>query len=457
MALAATTVWEVRSSPGNDLNGGAWVPGAGVDYSQQNFAQVVFDGVTITATTAGTGATITITGYTVSNDDTNNILNITGGTNFTAGSYQISSVNTGANTWTLDRNCTSGAGSGMTGRMGGAKQTIDTTIDLVVAGNTVWCTGTFAEAVTTSVTGSTSAPIKVKGYGSVRGDTGRATITGSNSRSRCVDMGASVNYYDWYNFIFTAATSALFGTRDSLQWTFFNCEMMKGSGSIPIGSILSGFSGAGMVFWNCQVHDLTSFAGRAASNCSGSFIYNIGATPFSAPNFFGGLMFNDNIIANITGWGVVIANNSDATSQRNIFYNCSSGGIQINGSSNGGVRILNNILVSNGTKGIEVTNVPSGDIINFIVGHNAFFGQTTPQNTARYPVYLGNDVTLSSDPFTNAGSLDFSIDATGNTEMTGFRFPNNFGSPNTQYGVMGPIQPQGGSSGIAGGSFTYSF
>ena len=82
-----------------------------------------FDGVSKTASTSGVSATVTVTGYAVSNYDIGRTMRIGGyggatGANFIAGDYRIISVNTGANTWTFDRVCTSGVGSGMTGFYG---------------------------------------------------------------------------------------------------------------------------------------------------------------------------------------------------------------------------------------------------------------------------------------------------------------------------------------------------
>src|SRR5690242_11230658 len=144
MAVNATAIWRVRPS-GNNANGGGFDPGIsspGTDYSQQNGPHVTFDGATIRATTSGTSATITVVGYTVAATDVANALNITGGTNFTTGWYFIQSVNTGANTWTLDRNVSSGAGSGMTGRMGGGWADPITNLGSPpVAGNVVYVLG----------------------------------------------------------------------------------------------------------------------------------------------------------------------------------------------------------------------------------------------------------------------------------------------------------------------------
>jgi hypothetical protein len=70
-----------------------------------------FDGVTNRLTTSGASATVTVVGRTVVASDQYNSVEITGGTNFAAGWYGIASVDTGANTWTLDRACTTGSGA----------------------------------------------------------------------------------------------------------------------------------------------------------------------------------------------------------------------------------------------------------------------------------------------------------------------------------------------------------
>ncbi|MGD9632175.1 MAG: hypothetical protein AB7G28_20750 [Pirellulales bacterium] len=76
---------------------------------------VTFNGTSITGTTSGASATITVSGATVQDEDFLHTVEITGGTNFTAGVYHILAVNEGSNTWTLDRACSTGNGSALTG------------------------------------------------------------------------------------------------------------------------------------------------------------------------------------------------------------------------------------------------------------------------------------------------------------------------------------------------------
>ena len=132
---------------------------ATIDRSQATSAQIVFDGVTDSATTSGTSATITVTGVGTTAADVGNWLNITGGTNFTTGVYQIVSVVVGAagvGTWTLDRNCSSGAGAAMTGNMGGCFGSVSKVAAIMVSQNKAFlkngCGGSAAGSTNISAT-----------------------------------------------------------------------------------------------------------------------------------------------------------------------------------------------------------------------------------------------------------------------------------------------------------------
>ena len=76
-----------------------------------------FDGLSVTATTIGTSATIRLKGYWVSAADRWKFLAIRGGANFLIGVYEIVSVDPGSNAWTLSLPCTTGAGEGRTWRL----------------------------------------------------------------------------------------------------------------------------------------------------------------------------------------------------------------------------------------------------------------------------------------------------------------------------------------------------
>ncbi len=80
-------------------------------------SKLILDGSSVTASTNSTSATIYLKGYSVSPLDVGKFLAVRGGTNFAIGIYLILSIDSGSNAWTLDRHCTIGAGSGMTGKL----------------------------------------------------------------------------------------------------------------------------------------------------------------------------------------------------------------------------------------------------------------------------------------------------------------------------------------------------
>lgn len=181
MSLSGSNVYEIRAT-GDDKNGGAFVSGgAGTDYSQQDSAQVVFDGSTITATTSGASATLTLTGVVPDSSWVDNHLNIESGTNFTAGLYRIISIS--GSTITLDRAATTGVGSAMVARMGGAMKSLGGLGRFVVGNNIVWIkagaysiTSASTNVVDGCITYTGGSGIYFEGYESVRGDMGNPPV-----------------------------------------------------------------------------------------------------------------------------------------------------------------------------------------------------------------------------------------------------------------------------------------
>src|SRR3972149_408153 len=118
MALSATVVFEVRVG-GSDSNGGGFNSAAGgTDRSLQTAPHVVIDGATITCTVNAVTTKLDIAGYTTTDADVGNLVNITGGTmTLSPPPYQIT-AQTGGNQWTVDR-AAGTAGQTGTGNMGG--------------------------------------------------------------------------------------------------------------------------------------------------------------------------------------------------------------------------------------------------------------------------------------------------------------------------------------------------
>ena len=182
MALSSATVWECRTT-GNDLNGGGFVAGAsGVDYSQQDAAQVTINDAscsgTTTLRTSSGGFAVTLVG---------NVAQISGGT-LTAGFYQVVGV-ANSNTLTLDRSA--GSGSSSTVKFGGALASLGVLSGAMVASNKAFVkASTFSYSATTTITFSASvspsasnSPSRLIGYGTTRGDSGRFPLGLATSSS----------------------------------------------------------------------------------------------------------------------------------------------------------------------------------------------------------------------------------------------------------------------------------
>jgi len=177
MALSSELEWEVRTT-GNNLNGGAFKRGAsGVDYSQQDSAQLSLTDCA-TASAGSTTLTSVTGGFTAAM--IGNLINLSSGTNLTADWYEITGY-TDANTVTIDRAPDDGVGglSGVTGKVGGA---LAWPIAKPVARNKVWIkSGTYQ--LTSTVQGEAGGPVymnsyglSVEGYENTHGDLGEKPL-----------------------------------------------------------------------------------------------------------------------------------------------------------------------------------------------------------------------------------------------------------------------------------------
>src|ERR1051325_5937093 len=137
MALSAVTTWEVRTAGSDTACSGGFVTGAsGTDYSQQDAAQ--FSGTNLASANGTTNPPqVTSATHNFVAADVGNIIQITAGTNWTAGFYQI--VSCAANAATLDRACGTAASiSGGTWCEGGALAAPGIASGAKAQGNDVW-------------------------------------------------------------------------------------------------------------------------------------------------------------------------------------------------------------------------------------------------------------------------------------------------------------------------------
>lgn len=145
MALASTTVWEVRTT-GNDLNGGGFDSASpGFDYTLQDGPQVNVTDLVTNGTSTVTSATGLFTSAMVGNSAY--IASGTGG--IVPGVYRIVSV-TNSTTVVLDRSTGLTSGTGATCRVGGALASPGRASGLQVSGNDI-----FVKAGTYNITTAT--------------------------------------------------------------------------------------------------------------------------------------------------------------------------------------------------------------------------------------------------------------------------------------------------------------
>lgn len=180
MSLAAALVWEVRAT-GSDNSGGAFNPVTGassLDYSQQDVAQQAYTDLVIGNPTTTQLSSVT---RAFQATDVGNTIRITGGVNFTVGTYEIVSVLSGVAT--VDRSVGTAGATGGTGNLGGALALPATAFSRGVGGNTFYLKGAFttASTITGPPAGTIAQPTRVIGYQVTRTDDLVATITSTNA------------------------------------------------------------------------------------------------------------------------------------------------------------------------------------------------------------------------------------------------------------------------------------
>lgn len=233
-----------------------------------------------------------------------NIIQITAGTNFTVGWYEIVSVSVGVSI-TLDRNCTSGVGASGTGNVGGAfafgGSNEDAFFETFTAGNTWYMkTGTHTPgaAISISAAGGASNPIKGFGYNAARGD----APTGS---TRPVIATAANGFTFGANWVFSYLQFT--GTAANLLATGNNCQAYycKGINSSATANRTGIALGNANVLWACE---FVSYRGRAISASAGISTVVIGCylhdSDMGAIVGSGGTIIEDTIVSDNVTFGI---------------------------------------------------------------------------------------------------------------------------------------------------------
>lgn len=391
MALAAAFVWEVRTT-GSDTNGGGFKAGAsGTDFSQQDAAQFTPSGLTtvgVTTVIAYAAAASTMVG---------NIINITGGTNFIAGWYEITAVSVGVSI-TVDRNCTTGSGAAGTANIGGAFASPGQMGSVAVAGNSGWIkAGTYTYTNSTANTSggpfsftlggsSPTSPSKWEGYQTTRGDMGTPPVISAGARTGITVFNVSVSNYNIVVNITVDGNSGASNTGliiDSPR----SQGIKLGAQNCTVKGIAGGPSNSDGNLYRCWA---TGCSGTCAIEISGE-----GGRLEAYNNTTTGIKVNPGGAgSSMTIWGSISSGNTGGSS---VGYDV--GGRNIN--------FTGNIAYGNGSHGFNLGNA-SGVMENNIAEANVGTGFYAAGSTIR-SIYMFNNAYYNN----TAGNVDAGL-------------PNNF-------------------------------
>lgn len=453
MALSANIVWEIRQGGSANGSAGFNVNATGTDYSQQNSPQYSYtdlatNGATLNQVTSsaqsGTFTTALI----------GNLIYIASGTNFTAGYYEITAVSAGVAT--LDRNCATSTGSAGTAYIGGATSAMNLIAPSVVGSNLVWITGSFTTANSTwtnlaAVTPASNAPwTRFVGYGTTRGDSGRATFTaaansivafqfavgGIKVENMVVDGGNFTGTIGIYNSLSTA----VFAIRNCFVKNCKTRGLQGGNGSAAIGCEVT----------NCPgTSSLTLGSNGVIDSC---YVHDNG----KVPSISSGVVINS-IFSGNTGDGISVAGSATTLflAEGNVFYNNTANGLNYTGTTYLNFVVRNNLFVGNGGYGIASSSagfpaMPQMDGNGYYnntsgtIDPNFRDAGTTNPTYKSAPYTNQYDVTnMTSSPLTNPPT-DFSLNslAGGGALVRGKAQPQQITgiSGSTSYEDMGPYQ-----------------
>lgn len=436
MAIHGTMVWEARTTAtvGN-VNGGGFKPGAsGTDYSQQDTAQYDLTGVTTAAADA-----ILLTASAAS-DMVGNIARINSGTNFTVGWYEIISVVAGVSI-TLDRTCTTAAGSGGAVKIGGALN-LGTADDLLFEtmepGNIVHVkSGTYTmSAVSLAKDGTATSPIAIKGYNVTRGD----NPAFANQPVLAFAGNASTFGNFWHLYNVSVTTTSANGLSFGSNGLAYNCGSNNSSGTA--GRIALGHNANSMA----AACDLQSANGTALNTTQtrtrsfGNYIHdsNKGATVTGS--------VEGNVVAfciiESCGTAIELGSGADAcTIINNTMYGASSPtgtGINLLATTSFSLMIMNN-TISGFATGISAAALTDSNFCDW----NNFYNNTTNRTN----VTAGPNDTALDPGFVDAPNGNFAIGADLKAKGYPGAFPSALSTGYLDLGAVQRQEPAGGSGG----------
>jgi hypothetical protein len=439
-ALPATAQFDVRTG-GSDSNGGCFDPSVaspGTDFSQQNSAQVAFTDLVIGSTvTQLTSAANPFTSASVGN-----CINITAGTGFTTGRYNVLSVASGVAT--MDRAVGTAASTGGTGNLGGSMASPVTAMAAIVSLNTVWLkAGTYT--TTATITNPSSTAFVLNGYSATHGDNlAGAIVTSSTNSISMVTINAGTPTA-WIN----------------------NLAISTTAGSPGDGILVNG-SGATTTVSNCSLSGAFNVGIDQNSNGVSLLLLNtlITGTSGDAIQASHAVTVVDSQISGNGRFGIFSINTTSIQIIRSIFANNASRGI--NFFSAGLLWMFDSTIANNGSDGINTITGASIIQNSIIYGNSGFgviaagttlfastnaYGSNTSGNRSGFPA-SATDVVLTTTPFPGSGNYALNSTVGGGAALKGVGYPGVFpGALTTGHLDIGAVQSVGGGGGSSPGNY----
>lgn len=274
----------------------------------------------------------------------------------------------------------------------------------VSSGDTVYVKASQDYPETVTITRSMTLPTQFIGYGSTVGDKIKATVQGGNTRQYNLHTHTQGNHFWCFsNFIFEGATSRSMLAQNGFhrQWNFTNCIFRKGSGTATTAAAFGNYNSIdNSMITNCAFENFTQHGMGAKGTIFflGCVFRNNGARGLSTDSYTSlyahRCLFHDNGQHGFVARGGYI---TDST-----FYNNGYRAAVSTNSNVGNIDLVNCVIVNH-------TNA-SYEALSGVAAFNcAFFNNHTKLSSSAASI---SDIDLTSDPFVDSASSDFTISST---------------------------------------------
>lgn len=309
---------------------------------------------------------------------------------------------------------------------GAAKQTIAAGVALLTSpGDILYIQATGTSYTLTSaqaftIDGSTSGRYRIEGYTTTPGARdGRPVITSATNSVNLFELNAA-NFVEFVHlkFTHTAGTrgAAFAGvTSASNDIRIEDCEFDGCSYAVNASAReFNGFAFLANTVINCTTGGVSNASTSADRVIGNTFRDNAGSAWDTGGAAAGNLVFFGNVFAD-NGRGIYDTGTTrtiNLTLINNTFANHTNDGVRSDETTGSiTLTLLNNVFYGNGAYGINLQDGATENNARVLVNRNNAYGSNT--SGARNNLNAGTgDVTLTADPFTAAGSNDFTLNNT---------------------------------------------